>query len=388
MDIESIPAHDAPPGVREAWLRAGQMESQGFVGGEIREGWALRALFKRGRTFHDCVLFEPTADSRHGAGQPGEPGSLILSITPFQVESEWGPVAVVDRVLPERFEDPSNWVNTAIQSILPNGVAEWPSLMNDLEFWALIGHLEGTVTDESLARLSAALESLPYGQIQMFHNMFHQKLFELDQPGNTVRLGEGEAAIVSSDASLYYRCEIVAAGPRAFERHLSQPMHGSENAGAVGEALLGIAEDAADKPLLDPEIPIETGSNPDHWDVAEATAPISPSPGPFSYLIQQSRLRLAPPTRLGLVGFAAYAIAGDQIREILGCVMARNSLEARWEVTPFLEARVANDWTLHPSIHIYTTGSAGVSTGWSMVQIDRKSSQNLDGFAEEWHLSP
>ena len=373
------------PNVRHGCARA-NFETQGFCGGEIQDGWALRALFKRGRTFHDCVLFESTEDSRDGIDESGAAGQLIVSVTPFQIDTEWGPVAAIDRILPARFEDPAGWVNNAVRGILPNGVPEWPILMDDMEFWAQISHLKGTITDESLARLSAALELLPYGVLQMFHNTLHQKLFELDSPGNTVRLGEGEAAMLSSDASLYYRCEIIAAGPREFEQRVSQPMQGQENAGAVGEALLSVAEDVADQPLVDPEIPIETGTNPEHWGGVRVSSPVSPSPGPFSYVVQQSRLGLIPRTRLGLIGFAAYAIAGDQIREILGCVMARNSREARSEVVPFLEARVAHNWTLHPSMHISHTGSSGISTGWSMVQIDRKSSQSLNGFAEEWHL--
>jgi hypothetical protein len=147
--------------------------------------------------------------------------------------------------------------------------------------------------------------------------------------------------VVSSDASLYYRCEIIASGPAQYSARIEDPRRGDPDAGSWGEVLLSIPEEVASIALPDSEIDIETGHNGDNWDDAPAAPPrlgeSVPSPGPFSRDVQLSRLSLVRRdpdiARRSLTSFIGYATgAAGTVRELMGCVMAGSLAAARTEV--------------------------------------------------------
>lgn len=384
----------SPERVRAAMVakrREGQLDAHGFFGGRVSEGWALRLLQKKGLTFRDCVVFFPTSEypdyyvNAFGSGK-----DVLLSHGSFPVSSEWGPVVMVDRVLPAMMADPFGWVRevTSNMVVLDPPIVRKP--MADAEFWDLIGVLGGEVTPESVEALTAVMLEWPYPsshpRVISFWDALVTKLHELDHPENTVGFGEGEARIVSADASLYYRCEIVARGRDEFEARVREPRRGADDDGAWGEELLYVAENAASHELPEPIVAYETGTNPRYWSVPDAPEPVleGPSPGPFSYEVQMARLGLTEPLRLSFTQFVAYTVAGDRVREILGCVMAESYPLARLEVTAFVEGLLQPGEQV-ASIQLDRVGVAGIIVGWSVIEIVRKSRLSLADYVSHYY---
>lgn len=371
----------------------GSLDAHGFLGGRIREGRALRVLFRKGRKFDDLVLFQSADGEMDGVGAPPGGEFEVLSASTFSVLSESGPVVVEDRVLPTRFEDPVGWVEKALSGVELEGWALDPpprALMSDEEFWGLIGLLDGSLDDDDVALLSEALEDLPYREILQFNDTLAARLHELDHPGNAVRLGEGDDVVVSADASLYYRCEIIAQGRRSFLDHIEHPRVDFPDAGAEGEVLLGIASDASPSPLLDPETIFETGFNKTHWPDAPDPAPhpstTIPSPGPFSYDVQLSRLQLAPSSRRRFVSWVAYITTTDgAVREVMGCVMHGTVASARLEIVPFLMSMLRDGEHLHPNVIVYRPGVDGITIGVGMVGVTRRSKLTMRDYIDTYY---
>lgn len=373
--------------------RHGALEAHGFFGGRIREGCALRVLFRTGRKYEDLVLFQRGPDDMDGVGAPAGGEFKVLSASKFLIPSETGPVVVLDRVLPTRFEDPIAWVDAVTADIqIESWALDHPPrrLMPDEEFWSLITLLGGSLDEEGVGHLSAVLEDLPHPEIIRFNDALAARLHELDHPGNAVRFGSGDDAVVSADASLYYRCEIVARGRASFLEHVERPRVDGEDPGAGGEALLEIAQNAALHELPAPESPIETGLNKRYWPNAPDPEPDPstsiPSPGPFSYEVQMSRLRLSPWSARGLNSWVAYSTTEDgYVREIMGCVMQGSVAAARVEILPFLESIIGDGERLHPEVIIQATGVDGVAKGISMARITRRSRLNIRDYIDTYY---
>lgn len=371
----------------------GSLESHGFFGGRITQGVALRVLFRSGRKYEDLVLFQKRPEDTEGVGAPAGGEFEVLSASMFSIPSEVGPVVVEDRIIPTRFEDPVAWVDGVTADIqIESWALDQPPrlLMPDDEFWSLIELLGGSLEDEGVAHLSEALQEIPRPELIRFNDTLAARLHELDQPGNAVRFGAGVGAVVSPDASLYYRCEIIARGRAAFDDHVARPRVDGEDAGAAGEVLLGIAPDAATHKLPTPDYSIETGFNKSYWPDAPDPAPDPstsiPSPGPFSYEIQMSRLRLAPWSARGLVSWVAYSTTDDgHVREIMGCVSQGSVAAARAEVVPFLKSLMTDGERLHPAVIVHAAGVDGITTGVSMARIVRRSRLKVDDYIDTYY---
>lgn len=258
--------------------------------------------------------------------------------------------------------------------------------MPDKEFWGYIELLNGEITDDGLAALIDALSTQPHGQVVAFRDALWTKLRSLDHPSNTIRTGGDQ---VSADASLYYRCEIVAAGERAYNGAVDSPRPGGECDGAVGEGLLSVANDAAPQELPQAEIEIETGRNRDFWpDAPPSSYPWLelPSPGPFSSRIQSRSNRETRDEfvlRLGFTSFMGYAAGADgHVRELMGCLMAASFAKAREELLPFLHAQLAPGEALDDRVIIWQSGAARPMLGTSLTGPSRRSSLSMDQYID------
>lgn len=371
----------------------GALEAHGFFGRRISEGHAVRVVFRRGRRFDDLVLFQRDEDDWSGVGAPPGGEFRVLAAWNFPVPSEWGPVLVQDRVLPTAFKDPVAWVDSVVGTVeIPETGKDAPArpLMDNDRFWSLIDCLGGSLEDEKIAELTEALEALPYRDVLFFRDTLVARLRELDQPLNTVGVGEGEERVISADASLYYRCEIVAAGREVFRDRVEHPRPGRDADGASGEALLGVAEDASVSRVPEPDASIETGTNPLYWPDAPDPLPDPwasiPSPGPFSYDIQLSRLRLGPWSQRRFIVWLAYATTAEgTVREMMGCVVQGNNETAREEVVAYVRARLRDGETLHPNVVTYAPGIDGVATGHQIAGGTRRSRLSMDEYVQRYY---
>ena len=361
----------------------------GFEGGVIRRGHILRVLMRSGRKFYDSLLFESDSESMSGFGVPPAGEALVLSRTTFDIPSELGPVLVSDRTIPFPQEDPDGWVEAITSGLVPD-VYVSDHVPVDLEnFWELIDLIEPDREDVGLNGFAEALAALGYWKLNAFRDTFWRHLRELDHPGNTVRMG----GFVSADASLYYRCEIIARGQESYESHLADPRGGDADSGSWGEALLTIIDDAAIKPLMDASVDIETGHNAEHWPDAPPPVPLPwesiPSPGPFSSEIQLARLRLTSEPRTArrrLVSFVGYATsANGTVRELMGCLMADSFVWARKEVVAFLTDRLQEGEALHPRLYVYSSAIGGVTRGSAVVELVRRSSLSIDEYIATYY---
>ncbi|MFT4136623.1 hypothetical protein [Microbacterium sp.] len=370
---------------------AGQLDSQGFIGGRISEGWALRVLQKKGRTFTESVVFFPSEQVREDYLHAEAAGVFtVLSHTSFPILSEWGPVVIIDRVLPTVMTDPGAWVRAATSDVIKLETPIVRTPMADVQFWELIGLLHGEVSPESIANLTDEMSTWPYPSCHLriiaFWDALVTKLHELDHPGNTVGFGDGDDRLVSADASLYYRCEIIARGPEEFRARVRDPRPVTDMDGACGKELLYVAENVAPRQLPDPIVPYETGTNPAYWPVVDEPDPVpaGPSPGPFSYQVQMARLQLAERLPLMLIQFIAYAVAGDRVREIMGCVMAESCDVARAEAVSFVDG-LLDPGEHAESVQLDETGTGGVTTGWAMIQTVRKSRLTMNDYITHYY---
>ncbi|QTV79402.1 hypothetical protein [Microbacterium sp. NIBRBAC000506063] len=129
-------------------LRLGQLQAHGFQGGRVSHGWTERVVFRTGRRFYETLRYQPSPDEGIDVSEAvGE--AVVVSVTPFDIESEQGPVIVSDRVLPGRPNDPQKWIDSVIASAIPKKrkrKAGSSPPMPDEAFWAYISVLGGTVT--------------------------------------------------------------------------------------------------------------------------------------------------------------------------------------------------------------------------------------------------
>lgn len=357
------------------------------------KGFAMRVLFRRGRRFDDYVLLQPDVENLDGLEAPPGGDFRVLSCSPIVPPSDRGPVLLVDRVLPARFEEPARWVKFATSDLIAGTYTEDPRRdpMPDDEFWPLIGLLDGQIDDLGLSRLIEALSELEYLQLVAFRDALWEKLHELDHPGNTVRLDDDPESPVGADASLYYRCEIVARGQDAFRSAVASPRLGVGEDGASGEGLLTVAEDATRFKLLPIDIEIETGTNTDHWpDAKPPRYPWLqlPSVGAFSDRITHYDRKSADEVllRLSFTSFVGYATGADgHVRELMGCLMAGSFANARQEATDFLTSVLSPDETLDANLVVWQSGVARPMPGVSLTGFSRRRAMSMDEFIASYY---
>ncbi|WKV76350.1 DUF4240 domain-containing protein [Streptomyces sp. PCS3-D2] len=94
------------------------------------------------------------------------------------------------------------------------------------DFWALIATLDGEATQESCQRLAETLSCRSLPDIIGFAERHAEALYRLDQeklgtlPVADLTARDGSPFPQSSDAFLYARCAVVAAGQTVWERAL------------------------------------------------------------------------------------------------------------------------------------------------------------------------
>lgn len=355
-------------------------------------GFAVRVLFHRGRRYADDIVFQPDPTDWFGMGAPVGGEVRILSREPI-VAPPVGPALIIDRVVPSTFDDPRQWVDAATSGLIPDKwcVDEPLPVMSGAEFWTLIGELGGVVDDEGVARLVNVLSEAPFVDVVRFRRTLWQKLHDLDHPLNTIRTDGDHGRIIHADASLYYRCEIIARGESAFRDAIHDPRPGSGDDGADGEALLTVAEDAAAHNLgpIDTDIEIETGHNGAHWENApQPDRPWEdlPSISPFSpEVLGPKERRLANPIlqRVTFMSFVGYAVSTTgQIRELMGCLMGASFARAREETLAFLQAHLADDEVLDDRLRIWRSGAAGPMSSVALTGIERRSNLGIDDYID------
>ncbi len=144
------------------------------------------------------------------------------------------------------------------------------------DFWQLIEtHLDGAI-DGGAAALATRLATHEPDDILAFADHLAALLHGLDNPDAAAQLVVDPAVgsdpfSMSDDLFLYARCAVVAAGPLAYERVLTDP---TQMAGSWpvfnGEFLLGIAPQAYEVATGDdydhePPVSYETGANAALW---------------------------------------------------------------------------------------------------------------------------
>jgi hypothetical protein len=296
-----------------------------------------------------------------------------------------------DRVIDTGREDPLVWVERATASAVQaerRGEGPIRSALPDEVFWQLIGALGGRLDEDAVGQLVAVLSGWEYRAQVSFQEAFDRKLFELDRPENTVGYRE-DPGVVDGEASLMYRCEIIAAGQDVFIQRASDPRPGVPGVdGVSAPEILYVLEEVSSYGIPRKTFPIETGSNPAYWpDAPPVRAPWKPlaaelpSPSPFSQRVQLETLGLDDASSGVLYGFVAYATTDAHVREIVGCTMASTESAATAELEPFLRARLADE-RLHESI--LTALGTGPTRGGPLVEVHRRGLRSIPDYVNQF----
>lgn len=367
-----------------------QIGMHGFIGGEIDVAWVTRLLIHKGRRFDDVLIFSTREEL---AVEDGLDGQLVLDHAEFRINSNVGPVLLLDRNVPGEFDNPHAWVRDALDSVMfevEDRVEDVSTILSEAEFWELIGALQATISVKSVKRLSSRLQKLSSGKLRKFRDTFVEKLFALDHPDNTVQMSGPTGDVVSADASLFYRCEIIARGRRAFEDGVTFPHQGGGDDGSRGEMLLEVAENAALDALPPPSVCVSTGSNRLLWETQGASSRVglsSLSPGPFSREIQRVRLRKVPPLPLTFRFFLAYTVSPRGVRELIGCFMSQSAERGRGEVSSFLHGVLEGDDEVIAGCVIGRTGIDGPTEGAPIAVLLRRSTLSVSDYVARYRLA-
>lgn len=333
-------------------FRLDQLEAQGFFGGWMHEAWVTRLVARRGLLFRESWIFHTSP-----ADEAGVPDSdawtdvMVLSRTRFAVPPDPGPVVMSDRTFGDRVTDRARWVARALQNAETLGADDGPPYRTELSddtFWELIALLDGSLGEGAVDRLVAAMREWDYGAQIGYQETLDRKLFELDSPENTVGYVDDPVVVVDGEASLMYRCEIIAQGREAFALRVASPQRGTPGVdGTSTPEFLYVLEEISPYGMPLKTYPIATGSNPAYWPDAPPVRrpwlpPLHevPSASPFSQRVQLESLDLNPQTAGSMYGFLAYAMTTTSIREVVGCAMAFTADSVRDEVRSILQSRL------------------------------------------------
>lgn len=148
--------------------------------------------------------------------------------------------------------------------------------MDEDQFWAIISLFDWKKFERAdiIAPAIEALSRLPEEDIYAFHDLLHQKLYDLDGRRFAVHLGsnryaQDEDKHFSVDDFLYSRCAVVANGRTFYESVLQNPRRMPKE--FTFESILYLPEKAwkmktgRDDYDYSPETWCETFSNPDGW---------------------------------------------------------------------------------------------------------------------------
>ncbi len=356
-------------------------------------GFAVRVIFRRGRRYDDLVLYQTDAELWEGVEAP--PGGEYRVVSNERISAPaTGPTLLVDRMVSTDLDDPLAWIDAATSGLIPDLRTTDPERaeMSDSQFWEIISKMGGVIDDAGVERITVALSELRFPEIVKFRDALWRKLHDLDHPMNTVRTEGREGVLVNYDASLYYRCEIVARGEESYRNALEKPQLARDDDGASGEALLWVADSASLHELGPIDIEIETGRNSKFWpNVEPADRPWErlPSISAFSTRVLASREEWGADLllrRVHFTSFVAYAVDGrGRVRELMGCLMAASFELARQEVTDFLQAQLRNGEVLDKRVRIWQSGAARPMTGVAMTGSSRRSSLNIDEFVDFYY---
>lgn len=218
-----------------------------------------------------------------------------------------------------------------------------------------------------------------------------------------VRWRSGDpSGIISSDASLYLRCSVVAAGERAYEAALSGALP-DDTGDEAGELLLGVAKDAfaasADGEL-EASVSVETGANLAAWASEDPqcrpsplkAAPVSSRPvsasvaGPFSHHAQLVVANLVTFEPGAVFGYRGLMTRGSEVREVIGVLRAARDDEAHTAaMTSLLAVAAAGGYRLQHPIEIYATHWTLPSNRLPIFVIRRRSKLSQQQYVD-WYF--
>lgn len=374
-------------------FRLSQLEAQGFFGGWLREAWVTRYVSRRGQSFRETWVFDTKLSEHAGIIDAGAVEEKVISRSRFAVPSTDGPVVFSDRQFGAGVPDKTKWVDGALTSAKDLSSDNDPPYRAELPedlFWELIGLLGGELSEPAVQRLVAAMQDWDYEWQIGYQEVLDRKLFELDSPGNTVgHLDDPES--VDGEASLMFRCEIIAKGRDVFAAHIAHPQQGRPGVdGQSSPEFLYVIEEISPYGMPRKSYPIETGSNPAHWpDASPVQGPWSPPPhkvpsaNPFSQRVQMETLDLEPPTAGSMYGFVAYAISRTSIREFVGCGMSFTARGIQDEVRPLLQSRLTTGEVLHTKLLVSPQGS-GPALGCPLMEVERREGISIAQYVRQY----
>lgn len=341
--------------LREEALRAGrtrELESQGYVGGFIRQGWTTRIVVPRGRGTDDVVVFQPDSSAR--PWEQAEPAPLILSRQPFDPRAATGATIISERAVALFGGDGGVWVDGALSLVSPVGAHG--TELGDLEFWPVMSSLGARYTEESLFDFRESVLSMPSDVADEFAGWLGRKLRAAADA--RIRLPGEESAGTEPDVVDW---EIVARGKRVLHRNITTPRSErlARRRGVVGLRAFVFSE------------------LPAFAQAAEAASQVEPRdnqrpPGVFSLVWQRQRLGLDPWEAWTTFAFIGYAVGEGKVRELRGLVLGHSVHGARVSATAHLSSSLQGGESLHPSVMVWRTGLDGVAKDWPMLTVHWK----------------
>jgi hypothetical protein len=251
------------------------------------EGLLVRSFRLSGRRYREsfrlAVIGIPVEEQLYQ-------GDILIAEYELGVQPKLGPIALYSRDIQSSLEPADAYKEhfsgnrdaldvraRPIEVDVSSAVA-----MPDEDFWHLIDLLGGECGARAVTRLRTALARRAPEAIGGFEATLSLKLHSLDHPRNTMSVKVGGRRVVSSDASLYLRCRIVAAGRSAYELAL-KPSSNSQLKGSSGENLLSVAASAYELKVGYPVnfvglVPVETGDNRGHRGNVLPALPVRQEP--------------------------------------------------------------------------------------------------------------
>ncbi len=98
-------------------------------------------------------------------------------------------------------------------------------MLNEPAFWALIGQLDWTRSDNEsvIESVVAALAQMPVANIYQFQDLLSEKLWKLDTRAHAAVFTDNDNDSLSVDDFLYARCGVVANGKDFYQKILDTP---------------------------------------------------------------------------------------------------------------------------------------------------------------------
>ncbi|MCU1523682.1 MAG: hypothetical protein JWO18_576 [Microbacteriaceae bacterium] len=271
-------------------------------------GWSARTIRKSRSSFEEGFLlllhnkYSPEVVARlHGSS------AVLADMYAFHDQPKAGPALVyrrfiefdaeTERFVAEYFADDGPEAASAEQDELVElDVRSSPGMPEEV-FWSWIDVLGGQLSIASIGSLSRRLAGESEEMIAGFEQTLARLLHAIDHPANALDVdGLIAGRALGGDASLYWRCAVVAAGRQVYEQLLANP--GTivvERDAPEGEYLLSVASDAftartGQQPYFLTAEPYETASIFSLWDTTREQSRRPPLPMISRLEGQQRRL--------------------------------------------------------------------------------------------------